>query len=90
MRASQRGGEDVFSTRKQLKDRILYLEAQLENERSINRLSEDSGLSKCIGVICKSCDNAVTIQGMGWPEPRVIGCTISTLCKDFKRKELSG
>lgn len=79
-------GERLFQTRRQLKERILYLEGTLENEQRKNRLSEESGLAKCKGVICKACDHAVWIES-GFGADRIIECDMSTSCQNFSRRK---
>lgn len=74
----------MFQTRNELKTRIANLEKQLERLRSDQKLAEDSGLAKCRGIICKSCEHAVFISD-GIFGARMIGCDVTVNCQDYKR-----
>ena len=74
----------MFETRRQLKAKIFELEKELLEERKINDLISKSGLAKCAGLMCKSCEHGVYINnGCGYP--RLVGCDITVNCPDYKK-----
>lgn len=75
----------MFQTKKRLKERIFDLEKELENERRKNQLAEESGLAKCKGVICRTCEHAIFVEGY-WGMNDLVGCDITASCKDYKRR----
>lgn len=75
----------MFETRKQLKLKISELEILLQKEQAINDLVEKSGLGKCKGIMCKSCEHSVYINSE-YGTPRLIGCDLTVSCPDYKKK----
>ncbi len=76
----------MYQTRKQLKERIRQLEESLENEKSVNVLSNSCGLGKCEGIICTICEHAVfTPSGFNGLKPRLIGCDLTVSCPNYKK-----
>ena len=76
----------MFQTKRALRARIFTLETELEFERRKNQLPEESGLSKCKGVICKACAHAVSVE-LPFDREEIIGCDISTNCENFSRRK---
>lgn len=78
----------MFLRKKELKQKIMELEQDLEYERAVNKAAESSGLAKCYGVVCKSCEHAIYIREGYDNHIRLIGCDTTVTCKDYKRKTI--
>lgn len=78
----------MFRTRTWLKNRIRFLEQKVDMLEATLRLSEESGLGKCCGVVCIGCDHAVWYQ-QGDFSKKVIGCDVDVRCEHFSRAKQS-
>lgn len=74
----------MFQTRGDLKRRIAALEQERDALYNIQKITETSGLSKCKGIVCKSCEHAVFISD-GIFGAKMIGCDVTVNCQDYKR-----
>lgn len=74
----------MFRTRAQLKNRIRYLEEQVDALEQSLKLSDESNLGKCRGVFCIGCTHAVWYQHGNFSK-RVIGCDVDVPCEHFSR-----
>lgn len=78
----------MFETRKKLKNKIADLEEKLQAAEQINKLADNSGLAKCTGIICKSCEHGVFVNDW-YGYPRLIGCDLTVNCKNYKKKTMT-
>lgn len=75
----------LYITKKSLKQQILDLKQELEYEKALNRISENSGLSKCTGIVCKSCDHAVYIADI-YGVKHLVGCDVTVNCANYSKR----
>lgn len=76
----------MFQTRAQLKNRIRYLEEQVDALEQSLKLSDESNLGKCRGVFCIGCTHAVWYQHGDFSK-KVIGCDVDVPCEHFSRAQ---
>ena len=77
----------MFKTRKQLKDEIRRLEAELYEEKNKTRVSAfigSAGLPQCKSIACADCTHVVykrDIRGYY----HIVGCGKNNPCCDYKK-----
>lgn len=77
----------MFMTRRALKARISELEEKYNALLKCSELKSNSGLAECKGIVCKSCEHAVSVP-CSWGT-QLVGCDVTVNCKDYKRKTIA-
>ena len=72
-------------SKKQLLKEIENLKRELEQYKTIEKLREKNGLSECKGIICRECEHSVYVRGL-FGEEKLVGCDLTSVCKDYKRR----
>lgn len=75
----------MIETKKSLREAIKRKEEYIRHLEAVISLTEDSGLKKCNGLLCKGCAHAVWLSAPYSNGPIIIGCDIDVDCKDFAR-----
>lgn len=63
----------VFTTGNELKRRIADLERERDALLREREIADNSGLAKCKGIMCRSCEHAVFISNI-CGSSRLLGC----------------
>lgn len=74
----------MFTTRNELKRRIADLERERDALLREREIADNSGLAKCKGIMCRSCEHAVFISNI-CGSSRLLGCDLTTSCDNYKR-----
>ena len=74
----------MFTTRSELKRRILDLERERDTLLREQEIAKNSGLAKCKGIMCRNCEHAVFIA-TEWGSSKLLGCDLTTSCENYKR-----
>lgn len=74
----------MFTTRSELKRRILDLERERDTLLREQEIAKNSGLAKCRGIMCRSCEHAVFISTERGSN-KLLGCDLTTNCENYKR-----
>lgn len=74
----------MFVTRSELKRRIASLERERNTLMREQEIAKNSGLAKCKGIMCRSCEHAVFIS-TEWGSSKLLGCDLTTNCENYKR-----
>lgn len=74
----------MFTTNKNLREEIKRQKEYIKELQAKISLTENNGLKKCKGLLCKGCAHAVWMPDL-YHYPIVIGCDVEVDCKDFSR-----
>lgn len=74
----------MFQTKTRLKNRIRFLEEQVNALEQTLKLSDENNLKKCCGAVCIGCVHAIWYQHGNFSR-KVIGCDVDVPCKNFLR-----
>lgn len=77
----------MLQTRKSLKMQIKFLQEELDRERQINKLIDESGFEKCKGIACCSCEHAIKFSNQTYID-KIIGCDLRSGCPSYKRESM--